>query len=215
MTRSLPRSARRSAGQRLFAVLVLVGYWSATIGLPVPQTPSKADGGGAAFPCQGHHCGCQDADSCWRTCCCYTATEKVAWASARGVEAPPSAVAAADAEWNAPRQRDRDKPSAACARCAERQAEAECVGQSCSAQSSVNDTTPTSTEEPASTTWRLSVSPVKCRALISVWVQNGSICPPTPVVCWSPCWECFGWVSPIEHTFDQLRYSPPSPPPRV
>lgn len=42
-----------------------------------------------AFPCQTRGCGCQSADECWKSCCCFSDTEKLAWANAHGV-APPS-----------------------------------------------------------------------------------------------------------------------------
>lgn len=212
MSRHVFRSRRRLATQRLLAVLALVGYWSATIGVPIPQSPRKD--GGEPFPCQGHHCGCQNAAACWRTCCCYSATEKVAWARAKAVEPPAAAVVEAALEWNSPRQRDAEITAAACARCTERagrncrSATATPVpAASCRSSSDRND-------ETSATTWHVSVSPVKCQGLISLWLQNGTVCPPAPVVRWSPNWDCVARVSPIKLAPCQLPHSPPIPPPR-
>lgn len=40
------------------------------------------------FPCMDRKCGCRTADQCWRSCCCHTVEERVAWAHANGVEVP-------------------------------------------------------------------------------------------------------------------------------
>jgi len=70
-----------------------------SIGLPLPASIVKS--GGASFPCQHCACGCADADDCWRNCCCYTQTQKLAWAKRNGVKPPAFVVAAARQEAGA------------------------------------------------------------------------------------------------------------------
>jgi len=41
-----------------------------------------------AYPCQTRGCGCQNADQCWKSCCCFSDVEKLAWAKANGVTPP-------------------------------------------------------------------------------------------------------------------------------
>ena len=41
-----------------------------------------------AFPCQTRGCGCKNADQCWKSCCCFSDVEKLAWAKAHEVTPP-------------------------------------------------------------------------------------------------------------------------------
>ena len=52
----------------------------------------------APFPCQARACGCRSAKQCWKKCCCFTDTQKVAWAKANRVTLPAFVVAAAKRE---------------------------------------------------------------------------------------------------------------------
>ena len=53
------------------------------------------------FPCQNRPCGCQSAAQCWRKCCCFTDTQKVAWAKANNVKVPDFVLVAAKRELEA------------------------------------------------------------------------------------------------------------------
>src|ERR1700682_5343566 len=77
--------------------LALMAYLATLWGYPVAPIQNTS---GIPFPCQGHHCGCQSAEQCWKHCCCYTHTERLAWAQQHGVEIPAEYRAAmlADAE---------------------------------------------------------------------------------------------------------------------
>jgi hypothetical protein len=50
------------------------------------------------FPCQNRPCGCRSADQCWKKCCCFTNTQKVAWAKANCVAIPDYVIVAANSE---------------------------------------------------------------------------------------------------------------------
>ncbi|HEX3657840.1 MAG TPA: hypothetical protein VHV55_18765 [Pirellulales bacterium] len=79
-----------------------LAFWFAVLSLGVPlpapavrsisdSTGTSADGSPQqAYPCQDHHCGCRDAEHCWRACCCMTREQKFAWAVEHGVT-PPAA----------------------------------------------------------------------------------------------------------------------------
>lgn len=88
----------RLRAQRLICLIVLVGVACAF--LPVPGSTKLEDGkdNSRPFPCQNRPCGCRTADQCWKQCCCFTNSQKVAWAKSQGVVPPGFVVAAADSE---------------------------------------------------------------------------------------------------------------------
>ncbi len=63
-----------------------------------PSFRQVAKDGSLPFPCQDKPCGCRDAASCWKSCCCNTNQQKVAWAKKHGVTVPAFVIAAAKAE---------------------------------------------------------------------------------------------------------------------
>jgi hypothetical protein len=70
--------------------------------LPLPIAPvAQIDPGkdtSQPFPCQNRPCGCRSAEQCWKKCCCFTNSQKVAWAKANGIELPDYVLAAAKKE---------------------------------------------------------------------------------------------------------------------
>ena len=85
----------------LAAVTVMIGS------LGVPLSPQRAARNGAAFPCQDCPCGCSDAETCWRDCCCFTNRQKVVWAEKNGVKVPLFVTVAARREHaKGPAKRD-------------------------------------------------------------------------------------------------------------
>jgi hypothetical protein len=91
------RCYRRS--RPFVTALALVAYLATLWGYPVARVQSSD---GVPYPCQGHFCGCQSAAQCWQNCCCYTPSERLAWAKTHGVEVPApyqaAMLAAADHE---------------------------------------------------------------------------------------------------------------------
>lgn len=79
---------------RAVSVLLLAAYVPLAVGVPLPlgKEPQKT---GELFPCSGCGCGCSSAEQCWRSCCCHTFAERMAWARKHGVRPPAYAVAAA------------------------------------------------------------------------------------------------------------------------
>jgi hypothetical protein len=84
-----------SRAQRFIGWLACMAVAICSVGVPLPQTVKKS---GDPFPCQHCACGCKDAESCWRSCCCHTDREKLAWAKRHGVTPPAFVVAAARRE---------------------------------------------------------------------------------------------------------------------
>jgi hypothetical protein len=62
--------------------------------LPVPMLRHANE----LYPCAQCGCGCTDAETCWRKCCCYTNEQKLAWAERHGVTPPGFVIAAAARE---------------------------------------------------------------------------------------------------------------------
>jgi hypothetical protein len=87
---------RRGISRLLYktpSAIALVGVVACSFAIPLPASVSKRQS--RPFPCQGHPCGCVDADSCWRECCCFSLQEKLAWAESHGVLPPKFVLAAA------------------------------------------------------------------------------------------------------------------------
>lgn len=68
-----------------------------SLGIPT-AAPVDKRGAGEPFPCQDCPCGCKDAETCWRDCCCFTNQQKLAWAKRHRVQPPAFVVAAAKRE---------------------------------------------------------------------------------------------------------------------
>src|SRR5690606_16405389 len=85
-----------SRKQRLTIWLAAAAMTVASLGVPLPGT--RAPRSGDPFPCQHCACGCSDAETCWRRCCCFTNAQKIAWAEKNGVKVPVYVAAAARRE---------------------------------------------------------------------------------------------------------------------
>ena len=101
------------AFRRLMSLLALLCL--VAILLPLPIAPvAQIDPGkdtSQPFPCQNRPCGCRSAEQCWKKCCCFTNSQKVAWAKVNGVELPDYVLAAAEKETTITK-----KPCALCSK---------------------------------------------------------------------------------------------------
>jgi hypothetical protein len=96
------------------ALLLAVNHVVVALGLPMPLTTPAAESHASAkemFPCMNCPCGCRTAEHCWRGCCCYTMTQKLAWAKAHGVTPPDFVRVAAEKESAAAAKREEPAPS--------------------------------------------------------------------------------------------------------
>ena len=81
----------RARSRRYVATLSLLHYLALLVGIPLPLPAAKDSS--RPFPCQHHRCGCQNAEQCWRQCCCFTNEQKLAWARKNGVTPPVELLA--------------------------------------------------------------------------------------------------------------------------
>ena len=105
--------ARRSFRRGAIALLLIVNQIVLCTGLPLPalaQTPQKDRS--QPFPCMDRPCGCQNAEQCWHSCCCFSMQEKLAWAEAHHIE--PPAYVREEAQREA---REATKKRSACCQC--------------------------------------------------------------------------------------------------
>lgn len=84
--------------RRLVSLLVLVSFCASFVPLPVASRSSIKKDQSAPYPCQKRPCGCRSAEQCWKSCCCFTNKEKLAWAEANRVVPPTYVIAAAAKE---------------------------------------------------------------------------------------------------------------------
>jgi len=88
---------QQPAQRRLCGLIVLLGMCASNVPLPQPSVKPTDKDRSQPFPCQDRPCGCRSADQCWKKCCCFTNTQKLAWAKANRVAAPDYVfMAAAD-----------------------------------------------------------------------------------------------------------------------
>lgn len=83
--------------RRLIGLLALAAFLAAHVPIPV-TAPALSKDHDSRYPCENHPCGCQSAEQCWRSCCCFSNAEKLAWARENGVTPPDFVIAAAEKE---------------------------------------------------------------------------------------------------------------------
>lgn len=99
-------------GKAGVAALLLLSFTLCFSGLPVYRMPEKDRS--KPFPCQDNPCGCADAETCWRDCCCNTHAQKIAWAKEHGVTPPAYVFELAKAERAAAKSCCRTSAAASC-----------------------------------------------------------------------------------------------------
>ncbi len=62
-------------------------YLLIAAGVPLPLA-TKITSLVVRYPCENSACGCKSADQCWRSCCCHTLEEKLAWAAEHQIQVP-------------------------------------------------------------------------------------------------------------------------------
>jgi hypothetical protein len=200
--------------------LPLCGWFSlalfvfAVSGLPIPVPFAKDLS--RAFPCMSSHCGCRNAEQCWRSCCCHSAAERLAWAKAHAVEAPQFLVLAAHAERDS-----QSKPAAG--RCSA------CAPEGCSQESLVGfsheprvegiEDSVLSTQYSVLSTEQRGLTPVvliaalKCRGVGDL-VAGVPLCLPPPRFDWRPSSAPPTQMATVGHLPASPDYAPVTPPPR-
>jgi hypothetical protein len=185
--------------RRPIAALSLVIYLAAMIGVPLPMPQVAGQHRGTPFPCQNHHCGCASAEQCWRSCCCYSPQERLAWAKAHGVTMP------ADARAELERASHDDHEHAGCCDLAAGDHAAD--GHACGQCKNHEDT--------SGVRWVLGVQAQKCQGLTLLWVAIGATLPLEIISLWEFDWSPSGQVCVADGDFSPLPAEPSVPPPRV
>jgi hypothetical protein len=94
LVRSAARKIRRGA-RPLCGWLSIATYLLVASGLPICISAAGKKNLSQPFPCMNCACGCHDAEQCWRSCCCHTLAERLAWARENHVQPPDYALAEA------------------------------------------------------------------------------------------------------------------------
>jgi hypothetical protein len=201
----------------------IVAYLFATIGMPITVTINKSKSG-KPFPCQDHACGCVDADECWRSCCCFTPAQKIAWAKAHGVTPPDCIVQAAKAmaeecacdghNSHAPAHEQTASKTTCCCDSAKSCCAMKpscCAGKStCCAGKAVSAKSKTTQV----TGWVIAEQYRTCKGLPMMWVGVGAVLPP-PAICEIPYHQpLLGHVVPPTLPAAQWALDIESPPPQ-
>jgi len=231
MTPRLITARFRSTLRRSLVGLCLVAHVGMTIGFPLPEAP-PIEAGSKPYPCQHHHCGCRSAEHCWRSCCCMSMGEKLAWARENGVTPPDYVLAAAAVETEDHDEHEHDeheagsccdpcdeKPASCCATKRLQPAKACCsaaVSKKCHAGPWGRGTCENNRQGPSGgVDWVLGMHAQKCQGLSTLWVISGAVLPPpapfmAPVDSAPPLW----WSVPAVCVWQTVSKQPDVPPPR-
>jgi hypothetical protein len=206
-------------GRRITAVVSLAGYLLTTVGVPVPASIQKERG--VAYPCQHHACGCTSAAECWNNCCCYSTSQKLAWAREHNVTPPAQLLAAEEHEHDESGDHDahvatassQAQPKSCCAKNAAHAepAGASCVADDCSGHVRVSD----ADRQASRVTFVSWVMARKCRGLAEYWCLSGAALPPPSLVTWQFQWDVVERIAYAGATHVSGEDPPPVPPPQA
>lgn len=154
-----------------------------------------------AFPCMHNRCGCQNADQCWRSCCCHTVSERLAWAREHRVAAPEYVQALA--------QEAAGKKSC----CSAPQAAATAKSKSCCA--SHGEPSPCTHQRESQPPRGVSLlQALRCRGLSANWIGMAPTVMPDELDC-STGLDVIEWLSPAPVLLSSRDLAPPLLPPRL
>jgi hypothetical protein len=189
---------RRSAA----TLLVIVGYLAGTLGFPLPAKVAKDTS--RPFPCQDHACGCQNAEQCWRHCCCFSNEEKLAWARGHCVQPPEYLASSSPHGWRTPRLHESvTQPESPCS----------CGQTACTRDH--GDTANAQAAPSSKTQWVLGWAAQRCQGHGPLGLPTFvALRPPQPIA-WTCSAEPSGYCSPPFTPWTSHTAAPAEPPPRV
>ena len=165
------------------------------------------------FPCQNRPCGCRSAEQCWKKCCCFTNSQKVAWAKANGVSLPDYVMAAAEKETATVK-----KPCVLCSKTKENGSRAKCDESITAARNEQQTTTPQIPKVTARTKtskWVLTVYASECQGQPSSSMCFPATIVPARVVPVTNSVEITEIVHEISERLSPTTLRPPLPPPKI
>ena len=202
--------------RRPVAAVALSAYLITTIGLPLPTFVNKLQG--VPFPCQHHACGCSTAEQCWDRCCCYSASEKLAWARKHQVEPPRKLLLAIASEAHEHEHlaalASKNKPRGCCAH---RKVQTASVAPGhCDPQHSDPVVrSPAADAGQGRITWVLGIAALKCHGGSEYWSLSGAVMPAPQAIVWQFQWNVVEWFVLSEPSLYSHELVPPVPPPRI
>lgn len=206
---------RRVRVRRLVSLLVLVSFCASFVPLPVSsEAPLKKDHS-APFPCQNRPCGCRSAEQCWKSCCCFSNKEKVAWSKANRVTPPAYVIVAAE-------QEDADSAclvGGCCTKQNESSTQAVVVDTSvkncCSSSGETEKATSAEVaDDENETVFLIGALAQKCQGQGLYWNSlPWAIMPEVQVIV--SCSDLVVWTRPTSITAPRHLAEPPDPPPRL
>ena len=180
------RLTRRGRVFRACGWLAVLLYLPVSTGIAVPVAGGKDLS--TPFPCMDRQCGCRTAEQCWRSCCCHSLAQRLAWAEANDVE-PPAFV------------RTASRQSKACCK-----PNAVPKSKSCCAPTNI-----ASQQHDRSDAVSV-VQAMKCRGVADTWLGISASVVPVATH-WSVSTQFVGRVSCPDHDPVSADLTPPSPPP--
>ena len=170
--------------------LALVGQLIALVGLPLP--PASAKDRSQPFPCQHRMCGCMTASDCWTSCCCFTASQRLAWAQEHDVETPSSLVEQAEQEGDCPTS--ELKP--------------------CCKKKQTSEPNPEKRSTREASGWLLRIQARSCGGAASEEGQGVPMANTVVPLVWRYEWALIALLAVVSHFAEQVPHLPPAPPPR-
>lgn len=210
--------------RRLLVVAALACFLAGTIGIPLFVPISQTKDRSQPYPCMNHPCGCASAEACWRSCCCFTNGEKLAWAAKHGVTPPQYVFAAAAQEKAAAAQEKVVRTTGSCC---------QTTAKTCSAPKKsccdvLHFPTPdvnTQSDQAASTTaqeketWSIgfisAVQARRCQGHAELWLALGAVAPPPAHFELQLTQTNCGHVANLCPSLAGVSLSPATPPPRA
>ncbi len=227
----LPRLMKsiRITFRQAIALLVVLGMCASIVPLPmaVPVTADKDRS--TPFPCQDRPCGCASAKQCWKSCCCFNDSQKLAWAKANHVTPPDYVIAAAEKEASGKSQIEKS----CCAQHSVESQVVQAVTSSCCQKPESSDkaccksvVTAGCCQETSSTVAEDDETPAKTQMVLTAFVlrchgQSSFFWNSLP---WSdlvvnraelPAMKLTGSVCLLSETLIECPLDPPEPPPRL
>ncbi len=212
------------------AMLALLGICASILPIPLGWIVRDSKDLSEPFPCQHCACGCKNAEQCWRNCCCFTPSQKAAWARENRVTAPTYAALDADKRVARFHQAQANVAKSCCSKTpgsAHKKADSAhssnaklCSNRKCTDGSGARESTsahqPTedTDEETAESLVLLSMLASKCSGQATVFsLLHWAIIERSPST--TTCWELSGLQSPHESLRPiRVFLIPDVPPPR-
>ena len=185
--------------------------------LPMPVSLRPSDGVekdlSQPFPCQNRPCGCRSAEQCWKKCCCFTNSQKVAWAKANGVDLPDYVLAAAKKETVVVK-----KSCALCSKTKNNGEKPKCE-ESIALKNSKSETSaarsPKTLARTKTSKWVLSVYAAECQGQPSTTMGFPATIIPARVVPVTTSVEMTEIVHETSERLSSTTLRPPLPPPKI